>query len=101
MAKTHNSGRKPSSVSIWDASAGKVSSDADETKKTPIPIIGIEALRNINRIVVAIQERLGTRQETRPGNDDGRTSPEGDPGGPKTTSSNCGTGNNRDEEEHQ
>jgi hypothetical protein len=100
MSKSHKIGRNSSFVSIWKAPAGKVSPDANEHKKAPTPIIGIEALRTIHRIVLAIQERIAASERTKPENGD-QPCPVGDPRGSRTINSNSGTDNNRGEEERQ
>ena len=100
MRKSHKIGRNSSFVSIWKAPAIKVSPDANEHKKAPTPVIGIEALRTIHRIVLAIRERIDAAERNKPGNDS-RPCPVGDPGGSRTISSNSGTDNNRGEEERE
>ena len=100
MSKSHKIGRNSSFVSIWKAPAGKESPDANEHKKDPTPVIGIEALRTINRIVLAIGEKIDARERTTPGNDV-QTGSAGDPRSSRITNSNCGTDSDRDEEEHR
>ena len=97
MSKLRNSGRTSSVISIWKAPAGKESADANEHKTAPTTVIGIEALRIINRIVWAIRERIRIREATTFGNDVQRC-PTGDPSGSKTPDSNCSTAINGKEE---
>ena len=60
--------------------------------------MGIEALRAINRIVLAIQERIEAAERTPEGNHV-QTFTVGDPRGSKNTNANCGTDTNGGEEE--
>ena len=93
MSKAPNNGRTLSFVSIWEAPARKVLSDTHEYKKAPTSVIGIEALRTINRIVLAIQDRIDAAERIKPGNDAEPCSA-GDPRGSRTTISNSGTDSN-------
>ena len=64
MKKSHNIGGISSVISIWEAPACKESADANEHKTAPTSIIGIEALRIINRIVWTIRQRIEIREAT-------------------------------------
>ena len=96
MRKSHKIGRNSSFVSIWKAPAGKVLPDANEHKKAPTPVIGIEALRTIHRIVLAIREKIAASERTKPENGDLPCSA-ADPGGSRTINANSGTDNNEEE----
>ena len=62
-------------------------------EKAPTPVIGIEALRTIHRIVLAIREKIAASERTKPENGDLPCSA-ADPGGSRTINSNSGTDNN-------
>ena len=64
MAKSRNIGGILSFVSIRKAPAQNVLSDTNEYEKADSPVIAIEALRTINRIVRAIKVRI--EQESLP-----------------------------------
>ena len=100
MSKLRDSGRISSVISIWEAPACKVSPNADQHKKAPTSVIGIEALRSINRIVLAIRERIEGSERTKLGND-AQPCPAGDPRSSRTTNSNSGTDSYRGEEDHR
>jgi|SRR6476646_8593203 len=96
MSKSHKIGRNSSFVSIWKAPAGKESPDANQHKKAPTPVIGIEAHRIINRIVLAIRERIAASERTKPENG-AQPCSAGDPRGSRATNSNSGKDNNEEE----
>ena len=50
--------RNLASVSIWEARSQRCATDTNEHEKAEAPILGIEALRNIGRIVRAIKTRI-------------------------------------------
>lgn len=58
MNKLRTVCRNSSSVSIWKASATNVLSDTSENEKGQKAVIGMEGLRDINRIVRAIKGRI-------------------------------------------
>lgn len=68
-----NIGSNTSSVSIRYASSSKGVSDANKIDQSnKVPVIDIEALRSISRIVLAIKERIAAAGETRPEHNDQR-----------------------------
>jgi hypothetical protein len=97
MSKSHKIGRNSSFVSIWKAPAGKELPDANEHKKAPTPVIGIEALRTINRIVLAIEEKIAAASERTKSDNGDQPCSAGDPRSSRITNSNSGTDNNEEE----
>jgi hypothetical protein len=90
MIKTRNMGRNSSFVSIRSAPSTQNEQDANKYEENQIPVIDIEALRSIRRIVLTIKERIAAGQASNPGDDHQRFSA-GDPSGPEITRSNCST----------
>ena len=72
MKASSSNVRNSSFVSIWKAPARKYATDASKDEKVQQPILNIEALRTIGRIVRAIQERIEDGQRSEIGSDPAR-----------------------------
>ena len=58
LKKTHNISRNSSFVSIRKAPAQKHVTDANKSEKLQTPILNIQTLRTIGRVVRAIKDRI-------------------------------------------
>jgi hypothetical protein len=83
MGKIRNIGRSSSFVSIPSAPSTQERRDANNHEESHLPVIDVEALRTIRRIVLTIKERIAAGQESRP------VLSAGDPRGATDTRSNC------------
>ena len=90
MSKVRNIGRSSSFVSIRSAPSTQNGRDAND-EENKLPVIDVEALRNIRRIVLTIKERIAASHESKPGLS------AGDPSGAKDTRSNCSKNINQEE----
>jgi hypothetical protein len=96
MSKSHSFGGNSSFVSIRYASSTQNERDANNHEESHIPVIDIEALRSIRRIVLTIKERIAAGQQSKPGHDHQRLSG-GDPSSSTDTGSNCSKNTNQEE----
>jgi len=69
MKIDHESCRNLSSISISKAPAQKCGTDTNQDEKPQEPILDIEGLRTIGRIVMAIKERIEAGQRSQTGSD--------------------------------
>lgn len=69
MKEVSNHGENLSSVSIRKAPARKYVTDTNQDEKVQQPILDIDALRAIGRIVRAIKERIEASQRSETGSD--------------------------------
>jgi hypothetical protein len=58
MEQSRNTGGNSSSISIRKARSQKCATDTNEHEKLPIPILEIEALRTIGRLVQTIRAKI-------------------------------------------
>jgi hypothetical protein len=96
MGETQNTAGNLSFVSIRSAASTQNEQDANNHEENQIPVIDIEALRSIRRIVLTIKERIAAGQASKPGDGHQRLSA-GDPRGPKDTRSNRSKNTNQEE----
>src|SRR5947208_16839097 len=95
MNKSRSISGNSSFGSIRYAPLSKVLPDANKHEKAQTPVIHIEGLRSISRIVRAIKERIDAGERTRPGDDTQRCLA-GDPRSTIPTCPNRGEDNNRE-----
>jgi len=98
MSKLRNISTNSSFTSIRYAPLSKERSDANKREKGQIPVIDLEALRAIKRIVESIRERIDEAERSRTGNDR-ESCCTGDSSGPETHRSNCSENPDREKEE--
>ena len=98
MSKSPKISRNSSSVSIRYAPSNKELPDANKYEPSEIPVIDVEGLRSIRRIVLTIKQRIAEAEQTKTGHDHQRLSARG-PGGSKTDCSNCAEDPNGEEAE--
>jgi hypothetical protein len=96
MSEPQNRGGNLSFVSIRSGPSTQKRWDANDHEESHLPVIDVEALRSIRRIVLTIQERIAAGQESKPGHDHQRLS-DGDPSGSTDTRSNCSKNTNQEE----
>lgn len=100
MSKLRNIGGNTSFVSIRYASSSKVLPNANEHEKSQTPVIDIEALRNISRIVRCIQARIDAAERTSPGCNPQKCGA-GDPSSSEDPSANRCQNNDRESAENR
>jgi hypothetical protein len=96
MSKARNIGRNSSFVSIPSALSTQKRRDANNHEEIHLPVIDIEALRSIRRIVLTIKERIAASQASNPGDGHQRLSA-GDPSSSTDARSNCSKNTNQEE----
>ena len=96
MSKLRNIGGNTSFVSIRYAPSTQKRRDANDHEESHLPVIDVEALRSIRRILLTIKERIATGQASNPGDGHQRLSA-GDPSGSTDTRSNCSKNTNQEE----
>src|SRR5262245_39212932 len=96
MDESPKTSRNLSFRSIPSASSTQKGRDANDHEESHLPVIDVEALRSIRRIVLTIKERIAADEESKPGHDHQRLSA-GDPSGSTDTRSNCSKNTNQEE----
>jgi hypothetical protein len=89
MSKARSIGRNSSFVSIQSAPSTQKRRDANDHEESHLPVIDVEALRSIRRIVLTIKERIAAGQASNPGDGHQRLSA-GDPSSSEAACSNRG-----------
>jgi hypothetical protein len=89
MSETQNTGGNLSFVSIRSAPSTQKERDDTKHEDHHVPVIDVEALQSIRRIVLTVKERIAAGQASNPGDGHQRLSA-GDPNGSEAVRSNRG-----------